>query len=104
MRWQTTPSKAVSANEQFFALEINSRFRVGVSRRRRLRIFRGPPCAPFFRANGFGGDGATSETAFARGIKAHAGADAENLAYYRPRRFRVDNETRTNHPRCSRDF
>ena len=48
MRWRTTPSKAVSANEQFFAMEIDSRFRVGVSRRRRLRIFRGHPCAPAF--------------------------------------------------------
>src|SRR5439155_16645922 len=97
MRWYTTPSKAISANEQVFALEINPRFCVGVSRRCCLWIFRHRPRALFFHANGFGVHGATHEAAFARGIEAHATADAANFTYYRSRRFSVENETRTNH-------
>src|SRR5438874_8723615 len=97
MRWKTAPSKTISTIEQVFALEINSRFCVGVPRRRRLRIFRSLPRALFFCANGFGVHGATYEAAFARGIEAHAGADAANFTYYRSRRFSVENETGTNH-------
>ncbi len=71
MRWQITPSKAVSANEQFFALEIDSRFCLGVPRGRRLRIFRRFSRALLFRANGSGLHGATYEAAFARPGTAH---------------------------------
>src|SRR5436190_1985352 len=80
-----------------FALEIDSCFCVGVSCRRCLWIFRHRPHALFFRANGFGVHGATHEAAFARGIEAHATADAANFTYYRSRRFSAENETRTNH-------
>src|SRR2546423_1157679 len=97
MRWQTTPSKAISANEQFFALEINSRFCVGVPRGCRVRVLRGLPRALLFCANGSGVHGTTYETAFARGTKAHARADAANLSCDRSRCFSVENETRTNH-------
>src|SRR5438105_8689583 len=97
MRWRTQLSKAISANEQVFALETNSGVCAGVPRRRRLRIFWRLSRALLFRADGSGHHGATHEAAFARGIEAHARADAANLTYYRSRRFSVENETRTNH-------
>src|SRR5205823_1087733 len=82
-RWQTQPSKAISANEQIFALEISSRLCAGISRRCRLRIFWRASRALLFHANGPGGHGATHEAAFAGGIEADARADAANLTDYR---------------------
>src|SRR5207302_3509919 len=82
-RWQTQPSKAISANEQIFALETDSRLCAGIPRGRRLRIFWRASRALFFRANGSGGHGATHEAAFASGIEAHTRTDAANLTHYR---------------------